>query len=79
MLFHIISCVSLIFQSPCLKLGHSFCSNRACTHDESEIQALRDKVRELQNSLLKTKIDVEKKEETCREYDDKVGIQVFRK
>ena len=53
------------------------CITRACTHDESEIQSLRDKVRELQNSLLKTKIDNEKKEETCREYEDKVVTLSF--
>ena len=47
--------------------------NRACTHDESEIQGLRDKVRDLQNNVLKNKIDVEKKEEACREYEDKVA------
>jgi len=46
---------------------------KTCTHDESEIQGLRDKVRELQNNVLKTKIDVEKKEEACREYEDKVN------
>eukprot|EP00112_Aurelia_sp_Birch-Aquarium-sp1_P012595 Seg265.1 transcript_id=Seg265.1/GoldUCD/mRNA.D3Y31 product="hypothetical protein" protein_id=Seg265.1/GoldUCD/D3Y31 len=45
---------------------------KACTHDENEIQALRDKVRELQNRVLKTKIDVEKKEENCREFEDKL-------
>ena len=45
---------------------------RACTHDEKEIQGLREKVRELQNSLVKTKINVEKKEENCRDLENEV-------
>ena len=34
-------------------------------------------MRELQNRVLKTKIDVEKKEESCREFEDKVFMQLF--
>ncbi|XP_065066660.1 putative leucine-rich repeat-containing protein DDB_G0290503 isoform X2 [Rhopilema esculentum] len=48
-------------------------SIKACTHDEKEIQGLREKVRELQNSLVKTKITVEKKEENCRDLENELN------
>eukprot|EP00794_Sanderia_malayensis_P020310 gene20310-22309_t len=45
---------------------------RRCNHDEKEIDDLREKVKTLHNDVLKARIEIEKKEESCRLFENKL-------
>ena len=46
--------------------------DRLCTHDEKEIEELRDTVKQLQSKHLKARTEIEKKEAAVLEFENKV-------